>query len=172
VSRIDTAVDAALEEQLKEKSGAERAALESLLGKAAIANAKLAYLSYRRIFSGPRWQALLARGARPQRVLWASTGVKNPRYRDVMYVEELIGPETVNTMPPETLDAFRDHGRHRPSLLAGVEEASQVLDQLQKAGISLGRVTDDLLAEGVQKFVEPYQKLLATVERRARSAAR
>jgi transaldolase len=172
VSRIDTAVDAALEEQLKERSGAERAALESLLGKAAIANAKLAYLSYRRIFSGPRWQALLARGARPQRVLWASTGVKNPRYRDVMYVEELIGPETVNTMPPETLDAFRDHGRHRPSLLAGVEEASQVLDQLQKAGISLGRVTDDLLAEGVQKFVEPYQKLLATVERRARSAAR
>ncbi|HTV17436.1 MAG TPA: transaldolase [Polyangiaceae bacterium] len=167
VSRIDTAVDAAIEQKLKD-GGAERAPLESLLGKVAIANAKLAYLSYRRIFTGARWQALMAKGARPQRVLWASTGVKNPRYRDVMYVEELIGPETVNTLPPETLDAFRDHGKHRPSLLAGVEEASQTLDALQKTGISLDKITDELVVDGVNKFVEPYQKLLATVERRAR----
>jgi transaldolase len=169
VSRIDTAVDAAIEERLRGASEAERAALEGLRGKVAIANAKLAYLSYRRIFSGPRWQALMAQGARTQRVLWASTGVKNPRYRDVMYVEELIGPDTVNTLPPETLDAFRDHGQHRPSLGAGIEGASQVLDQLEKAGISLGQITDALLVDGVTKFVEPYQKLLAAVERRARA---
>lgn len=172
VSRIDTAVDAAIERQLPEASGQERALLEDVRGKVAIANAKLAYLSYRRIFSGPRWQALLAHGARSQRVLWASTGTKNPRYRDVLYVEELIGPETINTMPPETLAAFRDHGRHRPSLISGVEEASQVLDTLQKAGISLPKITDELLVEGVNKFVEPYQKLLASVERRVRGASR
>jgi transaldolase len=170
VSRIDTAVDAAIEQRLRGASEAERATLEGLQGKAAIANAKLAYLSYRRIFSGPRWQALMAQGARTQRVLWASTGVKNPRYRDVMYVEELIGPDTVNTLPPETLDAYRDHGQHRPSLGAGIEAASQVLDELEKAGISLSQITDALLVDGVAKFVEPYQKLLATVERRARAA--
>lgn len=181
VSRIDTAVDAAIEQRLRELGpepggperasgeGSRREVLEGLRGKVAIANAKLAYLSYRRIFSGPRWQALMAHGARTQRLLWASTGVKDPRYRDVMYVEELIGPETVNTMPPETLAAFRDHGQHRPSLTSGVEEASQVLDRLEKSGISLGQITDALLVDGVTKFMEPYQKLLATVEQRARA---
>jgi transaldolase/glucose-6-phosphate isomerase len=169
VSRIDTAVDAAIDQRLKGLSEPDRATLDGLRGKVAIANAKLAYLSYRRIFSGARWQALMAHGARTQRVLWASTSVKNPRYRDVMYVEELIGPDTVNTMPPETLAAFRDHGQHRPSLAAGLEEATQVLDRLEKAGISLGQITDSVLAEGVTKFVEPYQKLLATVERQARA---
>jgi transaldolase len=172
VSRIDTAVDAAIEQRLREASGPERELLEGLRGKVAIANAKLAYLSYRRIFSGPRWQALMAQGARTQRVLWASTGVKNPRYRDVMYVEELIGPDTVNTLPPDTLQAFRDHGQHRPSLGAGIEEASQVLDRLEKSGISLGQITDALLVDGVTKFMDPYQKLLATVERRARAGSR
>jgi len=172
VSRIDTAADAAIEKKAKGASGAERAALEALLGKVAIANAKLAYLSYRRIFSSPRWQALLAKGARPQRVLWASTGVKNPQYSDVLYVEELIGPETVNTMPPETLAAFRDHGRHRPSLLSGVEGAIQVLDDLAKAGISLEAITAELVADGVKKFQEPYDKLLASIEKRARETAR
>ena len=114
VSRIDTMVDALLEEKLKAAPGADKARLEGLMGKVAIANAKLAYQSYKKIFSGPRWQALAAKGAQTQRVLWASTGTKNPRYRDVMYVEELIGPDTVNTVPPETLAAFRDHGRARP----------------------------------------------------------
>lgn len=170
VSRIDSAVDAAISARLRDASGPERATLEGLRGKVAIANAKLAYLSYRRIFSGSRWQALMAHGARTQRLLWASTGVKDPRYRDVMYVEELIGAETVSTLPPETLEAFRDHGQHRSSLGAGVEEASHVLDQLEQAGISLGQITDALLVDGVQKFVEPYQKLLETVERRARAA--
>src|SRR6185295_13832974 len=108
-------------------------------------------------FSGPRWQALQAKGARPQRVLWASTGTKNPEYSDVLYVEELIGPDTINTMPQETLAAFRDHGRPRLSLESGVEEAKQLLAQLEQFGISLDRVTDELLKEGVQKFVQPYE---------------
>src|SRR5215471_12493210 len=116
VSRIDTAVDALLEARLKTASGADQPRLERLVGKVAIANAKLAYQSYKRLFAEPRWQPLQARGAQRQRVLWASTGSKNPRYSDVLYVEELIGPETVNTVPPATLAAFRDHGRPRASL--------------------------------------------------------
>src|SRR6185436_2541364 len=122
VSRIDTAVDKLLDEKVQRASGAERQRLERLYGKTAIANARLAYQSYKRIFSGPRWEALAARGARRQRLLWASTSVKNPRYRDVMYVEELIGPDTINTMPIETLAAFRDHGRARASLEADLKE--------------------------------------------------
>ncbi len=169
VSRIDSAVDAALAKKIEGDGGAGRAELAALQGKAAIANAKLAYQSYARIFSGPRWQALVARGAQPQRLLWASTGVKNPNYRDVMYVEELIGPDTVNTMPPETLAAFRDHGRAQPTLESGVAEAERVLAALEKAGISLERVTGDLLIDGVKKFVEPYTQLLAAVEKLARS---
>src|SRR5690606_7936688 len=157
VSRIDTAADAAIEERLASATEPERDALGALRGKVAIANAKLAYLSYRRIFSGARWQALMAKGARPQRVLWASTGTKNPRYRDVLYVEELIVPETVYTLAPETLDAFRDHGRKRPRLISGIEEASQLLDGLDKAGVSLEAITDALVSEGVDKFVESYQ---------------
>ena len=110
VSRIDTGVDKLLDEKLQRATGAERQRLERLYGKMAIANARLAYQSYKRIFSGPRWEALAARGARRQRLLWASTSVKNPRYRDVMYVEELIGADTIDTMPVETLAAFREHG--------------------------------------------------------------
>ena len=113
VSRIDTLADTLIEEKLKTASGTDKARLEGLMGRVAIANARLAYQSYKRIFAGPRWQALAARGAQTQRVLWASTGTKNPRYRDVLYVEELIGPDTVNTVPPDTLSAFRDHGRPR-----------------------------------------------------------
>jgi len=170
VSRIDTAVDALLEARLKTASGADRARLERLVGKVAIANAKLAYQSYKRLFAEPRWQALQAKAAQRQRVLWASTGSKNPRYSDVLYVEELIGPETVNTVPPATLTAFRDHGRPRASLEEGVADAQAVLDDLERSGISLRTVTDDLLADGLAKFVEPFTKLLAAVERRSRAA--
>jgi transaldolase/glucose-6-phosphate isomerase len=170
VSRIDTLVDAQIAEKLKAASGAEKAALEGLLGKVAIANARIAYQSYKKIFSGPRWAALAGKGAQTQRVLWASTGTKNPHYRDVLYVEELIGPDTVNTVPPETLSAFRDHGRPRASLEEEVTEAMDTLDALEKSGISLEKATDELLADGVKKFVEPFAKLLKAVERRCREA--
>jgi transaldolase/glucose-6-phosphate isomerase len=136
----------------------------------AIANAKLAYHSYQRLFSGPRWEALRAQGALPQRVLWASTSVKNHDYRDVMYVEELIGADTVNTMPPETLAAFRDHGRPRLSLESDVEGARRVLAQLERLGISLDQVTDELVADGVEKFAQPYREMLAAIERRLPAA--
>src|SRR4029453_10823759 len=153
VSRIDTAVDTLLEEKLKAASNGERTRLSALLGKVAIANAKLAYESYKRIFHGPRWDALASAGARTQRVLWASTGTKNPRYSDVLYVEELIGPHTVNTVPPDTLAAFRDHGRARASLEEDPAAALATLDSLEKAGISLATVAADLLADGLKKFV-------------------
>ncbi|HJS47941.1 MAG TPA: bifunctional transaldolase/phosoglucose isomerase, partial [Gemmatimonadales bacterium] len=155
VSRIDVAVDGLL---------AGRA--EALQGRVAIANARLAYQDFKRIFSGSRWEALAARGARVQRVLWASTGTKNPRYSDVMYVEELIGPDTVNTIPPATLAAFRDHGRVRPSLEEDVAGAEATLAALAGAGISLDRVTDQLLVDAVRKFVQPFEELLAAVQRR------
>lgn len=170
VSRIDSAVDALLAEKLKHATGAEAAQLTALQGKVAIANAKLAYRSYQKIFSGPRWEALAKKGAQTQRVLWASTGTKNPHYRDVLYVEELIGPDTVNTMPPETLAAFRDHGQPRHSLEENVAGAEEVLKALEKTGISLKQVTDSLLADGIKKFTEPFAKLLKAVERRCRQA--
>ncbi|HEX2452598.1 MAG TPA: bifunctional transaldolase/phosoglucose isomerase [Vicinamibacterales bacterium] len=170
VSRIDTVVDHLVDVKLKTATGAEKARLEGLAGKVAIANAKLAYQSYKRIFAGPRWEALHAKGAQRQRVLWASTGSKNPHYSDVLYVEELIGPDTVNTVPPATLSAFRDHGRPRASLEEDVADAMQLLDDLEKSGISLRQVTDDLLTDGVSKFVEPFTKLLGAVERRSRDA--
>ena len=170
VSRIDTMVDGELEAKLKTASGSDKARLEGLLGKVAIANAKIAYQSYKKIFAGPRWEALTKKNAQVQRVLWASTGTKNPRYRDVLYVEELIGRDTVDTMPPETLSAFRDHGRVRPSLEEDLAGAVAVLESLDKAGISLHKVTDDLLADGLKKFVEPFTKLLNAVERRSAEA--
>jgi transaldolase/glucose-6-phosphate isomerase len=170
VSRIDTAVDALLEAKLKTAEGKDRTRIEAVLGKVAVANAKLAYQSYKKIFSGARWEKLRERGAQTQRVLWASTGTKNPHYSDVLYVEELIGPDTVDTVPPDTLTAFRDHGRPRASLEEDVAEAMQVLDDLEKTGISLEKVTDDLVADGVKKFVEPFTKLLKAVERRSREA--
>jgi transaldolase len=171
VSRIDTAVDAALDQAAESKSEEERSRITALKGTAAIANAKLAYQSYRRIFSGARWQALAAHGAKSQRVLWASTGTKNPSYSDVLYVEELIGADTVNTMPPETLAAYRDHGQPRPTLDSNVAGAQKVLDDLAKVGVSLDKITDELLVDGVKKFVEPYTKLLATIEKLASTKA-
>jgi transaldolase/glucose-6-phosphate isomerase len=167
VSRIDTSVDALLEKEMAATSdAARRARCEALLGKVAIANARLAYAHYQSLVSGARWRALAAAGAMPQRLLWASTGTKNPRYRDVVYVEELIGPDTVNTVPPATLDAFRDHGVVRASLAAGVEDARAVMDALAGLGISIDAVTDALLADGVKLFADAFAKLLGAIEKR------
>ena len=166
ISRIDTLVDSIIDDKLKATTDAQQQALlKSLLGKVAIANGKLTYQRYQRIFSGPRWQALAAQGAQTQRVLWASTSTKNPAYRDVMYVEELIGPETVDTMPPSTIDAFRDHGRLRNSLTEDVAGAQNVMDNLAKAGISIKEVTTKLTDDGVKLFADAFHKLLAAVEK-------
>jgi transaldolase / glucose-6-phosphate isomerase len=166
ISRIDTLVDSKIEEKLKATTDAkQQATLKSLLGKVAIANGKLTYQRYQRIFSGPRWQALAAKGAQTQRVLWASTSTKNPNYRDVIYVEELIGPDTVNTMPPATIDAFRDHGKARKSLTEDVAGAARVMDDLTRVGISIKEVTDKLTQDGVKLFADAFDKLLATVEK-------
>jgi transaldolase / glucose-6-phosphate isomerase len=166
ISRIDTLVDSMLNERLKNASdGSEEARLKSLLGKVAIANGKLTYQRYQRLFSGARWEALAAKGAQTQRVLWASTSTKNPNYRDVIYVEELIGPDTVNTMPPATIDAFRDHGRLRNSLTEDVAGAQKVMDDLGRSGISMKEVTDKLTDDGVKLFADAFDKLLAAVEK-------
>lgn len=166
ISRIDTLVDSMLNDRLKKASdGSEEARLKSLLGKVAIANGKLTYQRYQRIFSGPRWEALAAKGAQTQRVLWASTSTKNPNYRDVIYVEELIGPDTVNTMPPATIDAFRDHGRLRNSLTEDTSGAQKVMDDLAHSGISMKEVTDKLTDDGVKLFADAFDKLLAAVEK-------
>jgi len=166
VSRIDTAIDAELERKM---AGAAGAGLASLRGRAAIANAKLAYRIYRDTVAGARWGALAAKGAQPQRLLWASTSTKNPDYRDVIYVEELVGRDTVNTLPPATLDAFRDHGRVRESLVEDVEAAAQLLAELERHGISVAAVTDRLLDEGVKLFADAFDKLLAAVAAHAGS---
>jgi len=164
ISRIDTLVDSMLDDRLKTASDAgQQALLKSLLGKVAIANGKLTYQRYQHIFNGPRWQALASKGAQTQRVLWASTSTKNPNYRDVIYVEELIGPDTVNTMPPATVDAFRDHGRLRQSLTEDVPAAQKVMDDLARAGISIKQVTDKLTDDGVKLFADAFDKLLAAV---------
>ncbi|MGC3975735.1 MAG: bifunctional transaldolase/phosoglucose isomerase [Nitrospira sp.] len=146
----------------------ERAKLEGLQGKIAVANAKLAYQRYQGFFSGSRWDALARQGATSQRLLWASTGTKNSRYRDVRYVEELIGPETVNTVPPATLDAFRDHGHPASRLTQELDEAKAVLIAAEQAGISLTAVTDRLLNEGLQSFCDAFDHLLVAVESQVR----
>jgi transaldolase/glucose-6-phosphate isomerase len=167
VSRIDVLIDGMIGAVLKDSglSSDRQALLRSLQGKVAIANAKLAYQSYKEIFSGPRWEALATRGSQTQRVLWASTSTKNPAYRDVLYIEELIGPDTVNTIPPATFDAFRDHGRVRASLEEDVDGARRTMSELARAGISMKEVTDQLTDEGVKLFEEAFDKLLATVEK-------
>jgi transaldolase / glucose-6-phosphate isomerase len=166
VSRIDSATDSIVEKRLKDsKDPAEQEQLKSVLGKVAISNAKLAYQSYLKIFSGDRWKKLAAAGAQTQRVLWASTSTKNPKYRDVLYVEELIGPNTVDTIPPATFDAFRDHGKVRESLTENIAEAKRVMDTLPKLGISMKEVTDKLTVDGVALFTEAFNKLLEAVAR-------
>jgi transaldolase / glucose-6-phosphate isomerase len=172
ISRIDTLVDSMVDEKLKSGNDAgQQALLKSLKGKVAIANGKLTYQIYERIFSGPRWESLASKGAQTQRVLWASTSTKNPAYRDVMYVEELIGPDTVNTMPPATIDAFRDHGKLRNSLTENVAGAQKTMDDLAKAGISINEVTAKLTTDGVKLFADAFNKLLDAVAKSAQEKA-
>ncbi|HET7885237.1 MAG TPA: bifunctional transaldolase/phosoglucose isomerase [Bradyrhizobium sp.] len=164
VSRIDSAVDKQLDEKIARANDPhEKERLAALKGKVAIANAKLAYQEYKELFSGARWEKLAAKGAKPQRLLWASTGTKNKEYSDVLYVEELIGPNTVNTVPPATLDAFRDHGKPRDSLEENVEEARRVLAELDKSGISLDAITAELVKDGVKLFADAADKLYGAV---------
>ena len=161
VSRIDTLIDNDIEQKLKtEKDASKKALLQSIEGKVAIANAKLTYKKYQELFGGARWQALAAKGAQTQRLLWASTSTKNTKYRDVLYVEELIGADTVDTIPPATFDAFRDHGKLRKSLTENVDAAAKTMSDLEKAGISMKQVTDKLLADGVKLFSEAFKQLL------------
>ena len=171
ISRIDTAVDALAAARLKTATSAsERALLRSIMGKVAIANAKLTYHRYKEIFQGEGWRALADKGAQTQRVLWASTGTKNPNYSDVLYVEELIGPDTVNTMPPSTCEVFRDHGRCRASLEEDMEAAQDTMETLDQLGISMKDVTDKLVKDGVRLFAEAFDKLLNAVDTRCRVA--
>src|ERR1700693_4833262 len=172
VSRIDTLIDSQLDEKIKKSTDpSEQGILRKVKGKVAIANAKLAYQSYKKIFSGPRWAALDARGAQSQRVLWASTSTKDPSFPDTYYVAELIGPDTVDTIPPATLDAFRDHGKPRASLEEDIAGARGIMDALARAGISMKAATDKLTEDGVKLFADAFDKLLAAVTRRTQTAA-
>ncbi|HZJ54533.1 MAG TPA: transaldolase [Myxococcaceae bacterium] len=169
VSRIDTLVEKIIASREKTATPKQRALFDEITGKVAIANAKQAYEKYKKLFSGPRWQALADKGAKTQRVLWASTGTKNPKYSDVLYVEELIGPDTVNTIPPPTLDAFRDHGKVRRTLDQGLDQADAVMRKLEQAGISMKAVTDQLVDEGVKSFSDSFHQLISAVGERLKS---
>lgn len=170
VSRVDSAIDKQLE-TMAIANEAQADALRALQGKAAIANAKLAYRLFTASFSGPRWAALAAQGARVQRPLWASTSTKNPAYRDVIYVEELVGPDTVNTLPPATLEAFRDHGETRQSVTVDLGGAERSLAALEAAGVSMRSITDRLLAEGLASFEQSFVTLLAGLARKRAALA-
>ncbi len=165
VSRVDTLADKQIEEKLKQaKDSVQKQKLQSLLGKIAIANSKVAYQHYKQIFESERFNKLRVKGARPQRVLWASTSTKNPKYPDTYYVDELIGSDTVNTIPPETLEKFREHGKVHPSLEDNVDEAYATLKLLDEVGISLDAITEQLEAEGVKQFDDAFNKLIQKIE--------
>jgi transaldolase len=170
VSRVDTEVDKRLDALIA--GGGDKTKLEALKGKAAIANAKLAYRLFQQRFSGERWELLAAKGAQLQRPLWASTSTKNPKYRDVMYVEALIGPHTVNTMPPATIDAFRDHGVVARTVDQGYDEAEHHLAALAAVGISIDDVTAKLLTEGIASFQKSFDTLIAGLERKTHELGR
>jgi transaldolase len=166
LSRIDALVDPLLEKPIAQ-GGKEANLAKKMRGQVAIASAKMAYQIYKEIFGSPRFQKLKSEGARPQRVLWASTSTKNPNYSDVKYVEALIGPDTVNTAPVETLDAYRDHGEPKARLEQEVTGARRVLERLPELGISIDKVTRQLEDEGVEKFNQPFDKLMATLAQRS-----
>jgi transaldolase/glucose-6-phosphate isomerase len=169
VSRIDTQIDKKIDRRVADGDrDADR--LKALRGKVAVANAKVAYQEYLKLIKALRWKALAATGARPQRLLWASTGTKDPAYSDVFYIEALIGPDTVNTMPPKTMDAFRDHGRVAITLTQDLAEAERVLAEAERLGLDLEGVTRDLVTDGVKQFSDAADKLLAAV--RAKLAQR
>ncbi|HUN60049.1 MAG TPA: transaldolase [Candidatus Binataceae bacterium] len=163
VSRVETLVDKHIDEKLKLKSDQGLAALR---GSAAVANSKLIYERFKQIFHGDPFKALASKGAHVQRPLWASTGTKNPAYSDIKYVQELIGPETVNTMPPATMDAYRDHGDPKPTLEAGIDQAHGIVDRLRTYSIDLNEVGDDLQKEGVDLFIKSFQELMGTIKSR------
>jgi transaldolase len=170
VSRVDTEVDKRLDDLIPKVSGEARQRAIALHGKAAIANAKLAYRLFRREFSStPRWAALRDRGGRVQRPLWASTSTKNPAYRDVMYVEQLIGPDTVNTMPLATVEAFKEHGVVARTVDIGLDEAERVIADLERLGISMRDVTDKLLIDGLASFQKSYDAVIAGLEAKSRT---
>src|SRR5437588_1714726 len=163
VSRVDTKVDKMLAAKVDAASDPrQKRALEQLYGKAAIANSKMAYERYKDLFSGPRWQKLKSAGAHSQRCLWASTSTKDPRFPDTYYVEELIGPDTVDTVPPATLAAFREHGQVRPSIDENLDVARRQLSRLAEAGVDIRQVTDELEVEGVEAFTKSFDSLLQT----------
>jgi transaldolase len=167
LSRIDVLLDPQLE-KLAAADGPVAQTARDLIGQVAIASAKEAYRIYQEIFGSARFQKLAAHGARPQRLLWASTSTKNPAYPDVKYVEPLIGPDTVNTLPPETLEAYRDHGDPAPRLTEAVDRAAAVLTRLPELGLDLDQATQQLEDEGVEKFNQPFDSLMATLEGKRR----
>ncbi|WP_159783514.1 transaldolase [Sodalinema gerasimenkoae] len=170
LSRIDSKVDDALDERLE--AGADAELINSIKGKVAIANAKIAYQAYEEIFNSDRWQALAEKGASPQRLLWASTSTKNPDYSDVMYVEELVADNTVNTIPPSTLDAFADHGQPQPDTVhRDVKGAYQVIEHLNHPDIqiNLDSVMAELIEEGIDKFIQPYESLMSSIEEKTKA---
>ncbi|MDP9278699.1 MAG: transaldolase, partial [Gemmatimonadota bacterium] len=164
VSRVDTEIDKRLDAMIAKAQPAEKERLQLLKGRAAIANAKLAYRLFRQKFSGPRWEALAKQGARVQRPLWASTSTKNPAYRDVMYVEDLIGPDTVDTMPPATIEAFADHGVVQKTVDKKVAVAEALLKEIEAVGISVREVTEKLLVDGIASFQKSFDELIAGLE--------
>jgi len=167
ISRIDVNVDSRIEAKLKETTdSSQQAKLQAIKGKVAIANAKIAYQKYKEIINSDRWQALAAKGANVQRLLWASTSTKNPEYKDVIYVDELVGPETVNTLPPATIEACADHCDPANRIEADIPEAYQIIDSLKDPdiNINLDQVMDELLAEGIEKFIQPFESLTNSLE--------
>ncbi len=172
VSRVDTEVDKRLDAKIESTTPAAAERLAKLKGRIAVANAKLAYALFRERFQGPRWEALAARGARLQRPLWASTSTKNPDYRDVMYVEDLIGPDTVNTMPPATIEAFRDHGVVKQTVDRDIDGERKLIAELEDLGISLESVTDKLLVDGLKSFQKSFESLLARIQSKSSELAK
>jgi transaldolase len=166
VSRVDTLVDKLLDEKIKQTNDDQKRTLESLKGKAAVANARQAYQIFEKLSLNPAFKALEAKGARLQRPLWASTSSKNPAYRDVMYVEKLIGPHTVNTMPLKTMEAFKDHGEIKPTISENPNESKQILDSLERAGIRMQVVGEELEKEGVRLFSDSYAKVVESIGRK------
>jgi transaldolase len=170
VSRIDASIDKEIDARV-EKGDADAEALKAIRGKVAIANAKMAYQWYLEFLKSDRWQALAAKGAQPQRLLWASTGVKDPSYPDTLYIDTLIGKDTVNTMPPKTMDAFRDHGTAAETITQDVDAAKHVLAEAERLGLDLNGVTGKLVEEGVASFVKAFDDLLGSIAKKQPAAA-
>jgi transaldolase/glucose-6-phosphate isomerase len=170
VSRIDATIDKEIDRRVKE-GDSQSDTLKSVRGKVAIANAKVAYAWYQDFIASERWQALAAKGAQPQRLLWASTGVKDTAYPDTLYIDQLIGPDTVNTMPPKTMDAFRERGTIAPTLTDDIAGARRVLAEVERLGLDLGTVTGRLVEEGVASFATAFDDLLGAIARKQPATA-